>query len=193
MTIVVAVRKGGRTVLAADTMTSRGNERMPKENGAADKIVTAGATLIGGAGWTIYDTILRDHLARGRVPAFRSETEIYAYFVKFWRALHDRYSFVNDQPTEDKRPFADLDADFVVANAHGIFEVGPDMAVTRCERYVAIGSGAHYALGALQALWDTEPSADALARKACAAAICFDVHCGGDVVVRAVPGRRNRA
>ena len=186
MTIVVAVKKQNRVVMAADTMTSRGSERMPLENGVADKIVPAGKSLIGGAGWVIYDTILRDHLTRTGTPRLRDEAEIYRYFVRFWRTLRERYSYVNDQPTEEKQPFADLDADFVVANEHGIFEVGPDMAVVRCERYVAIGSGARYALGALHALWDAVHDAAELARRACEAAIAFDVHCGGKIELKAL-------
>jgi ATP-dependent HslUV protease subunit HslV len=182
MTIVVAVKKGNRVVMASDSMTSRGNERMPVENGTFQKIVRAGRTLIGGAGWTIYDTIMRDHLARSKPPRLANETDIYRFFVRFWRALRERYSYVNDQPVDEKRPFADLDSDFVVAGRKGIFEVGPDMAVVRCERYVAIGSGAHYALGALHALWDRIEDPEALAITACETAVCFDVHCGGKVV-----------
>ena len=182
MTIVVAVRKKNRIVMAADTMTSRGNERMPAENGEFAKIVRAGNVLIGGAGWTIYDTILRDYFQRTRAPRLSTEADIYRFFVRFWRTLRVRYSYVNDQPADEKRPFADLDSDFLVAGKRGIFEVGPDMAVVRCERYVAIGSGAHFALGALHALWDRIHDPHDLAVKACETAICFDVHCGGRIV-----------
>ena len=182
MTIVVAVRKKNRIVMAADTMTSRGNERMPLENGEFSKVVRVGGVLIGGAGWTIYDTILRDYLKRARAVRLSSEAEIYRFFVRFWRALRRQYTYVNDQPADDKRPFADLDADFVIAGKRGIFEVGPDMAVVRCERYIAIGSGAHYALGALHALWERIEDPIELATRACETAICFDVHCGGRIV-----------
>ena len=49
MSIIAAVRKGKRTVMAADTLTSRGNERMPESNTSMVKFVRIGRSLLGGA------------------------------------------------------------------------------------------------------------------------------------------------
>jgi ATP-dependent HslUV protease subunit HslV len=100
------------------------------------------------------------------------------------------YSFVNDQSAgDDKSPFADLDSAFLVVNANGIFHVTGQMAVTRFTRFDAIGSGASYALGALHAIYDGRLRADEIARRACAAAVHFDVSCGGEPDVFTVTAR----
>ncbi len=186
MSIVVAVQKGKNIVMAADTLTSRGNERMPEQNTSLVKFVRAGGSLLGGAGWTIYDNILRDYLKRTKVGRLQDEVAIYTFFVRFWEALKDRYTLVNDQGPEKDRAFADLEAEFLVANRSGLYEVAPDMGVTRCKRYVAIGSGAPYALGALQALYDRIDDPGELASEAVRTAMLFDVHCGGTVSLAAV-------
>jgi ATP-dependent protease HslVU (ClpYQ) peptidase subunit len=94
------------------------------------------------------------------------------------------YSFVNDQPMEDdKSPFADLDAAFLIANANGIFHVTGQMSVTRFRRYDAIGSGGPYALGALHTLYDENLRSDEIVRRGCAAAVHFDISCGGTLDV----------
>ena len=107
--------------------------------------------------------------------------------MRLWKDLRRRYSFVEDQVAEDDRsPFADLDSSFLIANKHGIFHVSGDMSVMAFQEYYAIGSGASYALGVLHALYPTERDAAVLARRACEAAIAFDVYCGGEIDVRRI-------
>jgi ATP-dependent HslUV protease subunit HslV len=90
------------------------------------------------------------------------------------------YSFVNDQPMDDdKSPFADLDASFLIVNAGGIFHVTGQMSITRFKRFDAIGSGGQYALGAMHALYDERLDAGEIARRGCAAGVHFDISCGG--------------
>jgi len=44
----------------------------------------------------------------------------------------------------------------------------------------------------LHALYATERDAAVLARRACEAAIAFDVYCGGEIDVRRIPVARRR-
>ena len=55
----------------------------------------------------------------------------------------------------------------------------------------AIGSGGNYALGALHAIYDGPPRlpAEEIARRACAAAVHFDLSCGGEQDVFTVNAR----
>jgi ATP-dependent protease HslVU (ClpYQ) peptidase subunit len=82
---------------------------------------------------------------------------------------------------DDKSPFADLDASFLIVNSGGIFHVTGQMSVTRFKRFDAIGSGGPYALGALHALYGETLGAEEIARRACAAAVHFDISCGGEI------------
>ena len=182
MSIAVAVRKQGKTVIAADTQESFGDRRVLRSNHRSTKILHVGSAYVAQTGWGIYENILADYLSKGPVPRLRNGKEIFAFFVRFWKQLRHKYSFVKDQvDSEDHSPFADLDASFLVVNRAGIFSIAGNMSVTEFKEYYAIGSGSSYALGALHALYPQRLTAEEIARQACEAATAFDIYCGGDL------------
>ena len=179
MSIVVAVRKNGRTVMAADSLNVFGQERIPVDNAKATKIRRVGPALMAVTGWSVYANILDDHLADQKVPRLGDEKEIFAFFLGLWKELQERYPLVNEQAHNKDSPFCDLDASFLVANSAGIYKVSQDVSVCRFDKYYAIGSGCVYALGALYQIYDHESDPTALARRAVETAIEFDIYCGG--------------
>ncbi len=181
MSIVVAVKKDGRTVMAADSLNVFGQERVPTDNSKATKIRTIGSALLAITGWSVYANILDDLLTDRDTPVLRDEKEIFAFFIELWRQLHERYPFVNDQAHTKDTPFGDLDASFLVANHNGIYKISQDSSVCRFDKYYAIGSGSVYALGALYQIYDKDHDAADLARRAVATAIEFDIYCGGEI------------
>jgi ATP-dependent HslUV protease subunit HslV len=192
MSIAVAVRKGNAIAVAADSQENFGDRKIVGPNHCASKIMPLGNSMLAMTGWGVYDNVFTDYLRAGRTPRFASEREIFVFFVKLWKDLRKRYSFVDDQvQDEDRSPFADLDSAFLIGNPYGIFHVSGDMSVMAFEEYYAIGSGASYALGVLHALHATERDATVLARRACEAAIAFDVYCGGEVNVRRIDVARS--
>ncbi len=202
MSIAVAVRKNGHIALCTDSQTTLGGERVPPENGVDRKYLRIGNAYLAATGWTLYNNILEDVLRRRRnQPRLDSEARIFGFFNELWQVLHDRYSFVKDQAREDDEgsPFGSLDSSFLVVCARGLFAVSADLAVTRYERYFAIGSAAPVSLGACHALYDGDADAPGIARRAVEAGIAHDIYCGGpvnEVLVReTVPrgGRRGAA
>jgi len=187
MSIVVAVSKGERTVMAADTQTSFGHEVLPPDNLSTTKIQRIGGAVLGRSGWGVYENILCDVLERGQPPALDDAQGIFGFFTQLWKVLHQRYAFVNDQSKRKDGPFGDLGGSFLVANANGIFYVAPNLGVTRFEKYYAIGTGADYSLGAMHQLYDREQDPASIARAAVSTAITFNVNCGGNVEVLEVP------
>jgi ATP-dependent protease HslVU (ClpYQ) peptidase subunit len=186
VSIVVAVKKGGRVAVAADTMHATGSRREHPDNVVQrSKLRRVGRSLIGGVGWTVYDNILDHYLAsQKRTPSLKDERAIFAFFLKFWRSLRDKYQVVNDQPDrEDHSPFCDLDSEFLVVNPRGIFHVASDLSVMQFQKYVAVGSGDRYAYGALHALYDSRQPAERIARQAAMAAVHYDQSCGGELEV----------
>jgi ATP-dependent HslUV protease subunit HslV len=181
MSIAVAVQKGKKTVVAADTLSSFGDQRIAGENLVTSKVRRVGSALVATTGWAVYENILADFLEGKRAPALRDEASIFAFFMKLWKALHERYPFVNDQSEERDTPFGDLAASFLIANRSGIYKVSSDTSVCRFRQYYAIGCGADYALGALHVLYGERGSARDVARRAVEASIAFDVHCGGEI------------
>jgi ATP-dependent protease HslVU (ClpYQ) peptidase subunit len=189
MSIVVAVHKNDRTVVAADTLASFGDaERVPPANASVHKVLRIGDAVVGGTGWAVYDDILRDFLSRHPAPSLTGEGEIFSFFMQLWKALHDEYSFVNDQAPGKDTPFGDLDSSFLIASSGGIFKVSSDMGITRFNQYYAIGCASDYALGAMYNLYPVEADPESIARRAVETAIAFDMHCGGEVEVLEVTG-----
>lgn len=189
MSIITAVIKDDRIAVAADSLVMFGDsERMPIEIATTKKIWRLGDVIMGGAGWALYDDILRDHMRTQPTPALSDEIGIFSFFNEFWKALHERYSLVNDQASGKDTPFGDLDSTFLIVNRNGIFKVSSDMGVTRLNRYYAIGSGSDYAMGAMRVLYDdTSGDASFIATRAVEIAIDFDISCGGPVHQLTIP------
>ncbi|PKL39228.1 MAG: hypothetical protein CVV44_10220 [Spirochaetae bacterium HGW-Spirochaetae-1] len=185
MSIVVAVKKQGKIIIAADSMISFGNTVIHEDNSPVNKIYRVGGTYIGTTGWSIYDNILNDYLQKQQDIDLESRNAIFSFFINFWKTMHNEYSFVNDQSEdEEKSPFADLDSEFLVVNRSGIFFVSSDMGVTQFKKFFAIGSGSSLALGALNVLYDLALSPEEIAKAAINTAIKFNDACGGRIIMK---------
>lgn len=181
MSIAVAVRTAEEIVLATDSKRTFGGGAVPAENLRDNKLRRIGNAYIATTGWGVYSNILDDYIGKNRRVQLHDSASIFTFFRNFWKALHQRYAFVNDQCSETDSPFGDLDASFLVAAQSGIFYVACDMSVTEFDQYYAVGSGAAYALGAMHALYGAKAGAETVARRAVAAASSLDIYCGGDV------------
>jgi ATP-dependent HslUV protease subunit HslV len=182
MTVAVAVRKKNKTVLVADSLVHFGGQRFPARDTRLNKIHRIGDSLIAWAGWSLYAEMLTAHLAASeRVPPLRSEAEVFAFFVGFWRAMQSNYTFVQSSTPQEGHPFANLESTFLLVNSSGIYRIAGDMDVTQFQQYSAIGSGSQYALGALRVLYEQALSAETIGRRAVQVGIDFDVYCGGRI------------
>jgi ATP-dependent protease HslVU (ClpYQ) peptidase subunit len=192
MSVAVAVRTGRSLALATDSMIHFGGEKVPTWNLADPKMRRVGNAWLAATGWTLYSNILDDWLGgRKRAPSLANAGAVFRFFNDLWGRLHDRYSFVKDQPDDHDSPFGDLDSTFLVISPGGLFHVASDLSVTTFERYFAIGSGAPTAMGAVHALASADPEADAsvLARAGVEAALTHDLYCGGPVNLQTVRAR----
>ena len=192
MSIIVAVQKNGRLAIAWDTMSSFGSTRCVNQAGPP-KVLRAGASFVGSAGFTVYRNLLDHYLALKKTPTLKDERSVFEFFVQFWREMHTQYHFVDDQPnSDDPSPFADLDAEFLVVNRYGIFCVQQILSVSRYERFCAIGSGASHAEGALQVLYQGDADAREIAESAVHVVLEFDAASGGAIEALDVAEQRGR-
>lgn len=181
MSIAIAVKKDRRIALGTDSQSTFGDRRVPA-NVVATKIQQVGAAYLASTGWGIYDDILNDYLSRTGAADLSSRPAVFAFFVAFWKELHEHYPFVKDQPEDGEHsPFGELDSSFLIVAPQGIFHVAGNMTVTEFARYYAIGSGCEYALGAASVLYGTEADSKTICCGAVETAIKFNVYCGGDV------------
>ena len=82
MSIIVAVTKDDRTVMAADSLTCFGDsQQIPARNIVTKKIRRLGDVVMGSAGWALYDSILRDYLHDRDAPELGDERQIFAFFL----------------------------------------------------------------------------------------------------------------
>ena len=187
MSIVVAVSKAGRTVMAADTQSNFGNRAVTPDNQTTPKIRAVGGALLGRDGWGVWDNILDDALGSAAPPPLGDAREIFGFFNGMWKLLRERYAWAGGHAKQKDSPFGDLGGSFLVASRGGIFYISPNLGVTRFEKYFAIGSGADLGLGALYQLHDREPDAERIARAAVETAIALNVNCGGPLQVLELP------
>jgi len=189
MSTIVAVEKNGHAAVACDTMFAVGSIR--SVNAARTKALRVGESVIAVAGFSVYFNILEHYFAESdTVPALQDEIAVFDFFLHFWRVLHDRYTYVNDQSDSGHpSPFADLDAEFLVVNPAGIFEVKEILSVSQHKRFCAIGSGNEHAEGALQILYDGDRSVSDIAKQAVLVAMEFDRASGGTVETYEIPSK----
>ncbi len=181
MSIIVAVKKRGKTVVAADTLYLTGSHKnYSDELVGRSKVRKVGSSVVGVTGWSIYLNIFDHFVEKQRIPALKNELVVFDFFLRFWRDLRERYTLVKDLRDNADCPFGDLDSSFLVVNRYGMFDVHGNMTVFQHRDFCAIGSGAPYAYGALHALYDDINSPKELAQRAVEAAIRFDDGCGGD-------------
>ena len=90
MTVAVAVQKGGRTVVAADSLVHFGGQRCPPDNCRFRKIHEFGSSLVVCAGWTLYTELLTAYCAQHGMPEIEGEAGVFDFFLQFWRSRDRR-------------------------------------------------------------------------------------------------------
>lgn len=192
MTVAVGVRRGGRVCMAVNGGTGMGDdEYYAHGNLVRHSHVALPGAVVTWSGASLVGTLLSWYVesAGRRVVAVRDESSLLRLFVGFWRFARERAHLVEDRPDErDEEGFACLPNTFMVATRDRLFTVSDNLSPAEFERYAAIGSGAAYALGAMDVLEAEAAGLDAegMATRAVRAAQTFDPSSGGEVIV--LPG-----
>lgn len=177
MTVIVAVRKNERAVIAADSAQSDGALLVPRHFYLNfTKLRRCGECWLGSSGWSAtadaLDSIVREH---GGELDFRSRAATFESARRIHRLLKEGY-FVETQ--EDKeQPVESSQIDVLILGPAGIFEFESYRSVSEYARYWAIGSGQGLALGAMHALYDRLDDPKEIARAAVEAACALDDSC----------------
>lgn len=177
MSIIVAVRKGAKTAMAADTAESDGSVMIPAMYLVNhSKVVRYGKVLVGIAGWAatadIFESLMRNH---GKSLNFDSRVAIFESALTMHKLLKEHYFL---ETTEDKeQPVESSQLSILFANPNGIFELESYRSVAEYTRFWAIGSGKPLALGAMHAVFERYNDPAAIARAGVAAACEFDEAC----------------
>lgn len=187
MSTVVVVRKNGAVCLAADSLTTFGEQKQSHEyDRHSDKIqaVDEGAmSIVGSAAHSlVIESVLRERRVRFDL---RDRLRIFESFRTLHAVLKDQY-FLNpkDDDNHDSDPYESSRIDALIANPDGIFGIYALREVYEYERFWAIGSGTEYALGAMHVAYATADGAEAVARAGIEAGAAFDTGSGLPMTAR---------
>jgi len=172
-TTILAVRKGGSTVIAGDGQVSMGQTIVKGNARKVRRIGNAGAVIAGFAGATADAFTLLERL-ESKLERFPNQLErACVELAKDWRT--DRYL----RRLEAMMAVADKDRSFTLTGTGDVLE--PDDGV------IGIGSGGNYALAAARALLAVEGlSAEEIARRAMKIAADICVYTNGNVIVESI-------
>src|SRR6202453_1311767 len=167
-TTILALRKGGQTVIAGDGQVTQGST-VVKGNARKVRTLAEGRVLAGFAGATADAFTLIERL-EGKLEQYPEQlARACVDLAKDWRT--DRYL----RRLEAMLLVADKGSIFTVTGVGDVLE--PDAGVA------AIGSGGNYALAAATALMDTDRSAEEVARRAMGIAADICVYTNRELVV----------
>ena len=170
-TTIVAVRKGGQTVIAGDGQVSMG-ATVVKGNARKVRRLAEGKVIAGFAGATADAFTLLDLLERKLEQYPGQLARACVELAKDWRT--DRYL----RRLEAMLICADASAVFTVTGVGDVLE--PEHGVT------AVGSGGPYALAAARALYDMDLGAEEIARRAMAIAADICVYTNANVTLESI-------
>jgi ATP-dependent protease HslVU (ClpYQ) peptidase subunit len=185
MTTIVAVRKNGIVSIAADTLTTFGNTRLPSAMDAShDKILHIEGNHIGICGSAAHHLVLANLL--GKIPnvQLNSKEAIFETFRKLHPILKEE-CFLN--PKEDEEdPYESSQITALIANASGLFGIFSMREVFEYTEFWAIGSGHEFALGAMQYTYSQMDNAADIACSGVEAGIAFDKNSAAPITLYSV-------
>lgn len=184
MSTVVAVSRHGCACLAADSLTSFGEQKQPPEyDRFSDKLQRVGNGAIGIVGSAAHALVIESVVQRRRVHLdLRDRMRIFESFRGLHAELKEHYFLNPKEGEEGTDPYESTRIDALIANPYGIFGVYALREVYEYRTFWAVGSGADYALGAMWRAWqDAEATAEQIARDGVLAGIEFDAGSGPPV------------
>ena len=186
MSSVVVVKKGGKAVIAADSLTTFGRTKFAKKyQKAAEKIHKFETSYIGIVGdaahSNVFETIIEKY---GDELSFDSRKHIFETYLNLHQILRDKFH-LNPNAGDDVA-YQSSQIDALIANQYGIFGMFEFREVHEFERFWAIGSGKPYALGAMFAVFDRMEDPEEIARVGVLASCEFDNACDVPIVVNSL-------
>jgi ATP-dependent protease HslVU (ClpYQ) peptidase subunit len=189
LTTIVVAKKNGHVAIAADSLTTFGDTRLPEPyKRVHDKILHVGASYIGVCGSSAHHLVLENVVSKTADLAFGSRAEIFETFRKLHPILKEQ-AFLNPKE-EDDDPYESSQITALIANDTGIYGVYSYREVFDYDRFWAVGSGRNFALGAMYAVWDRARSAEDVAKAGIAAGIEFDRSSAGPVELHTIKLKR---
>lgn len=189
MTIITAVKKDNEIAIACDTQSSSGNISLKstaeyKVNHI--KLIPYGDSLFGLSGSIAISQIFEDLLTQIEPVPLTSRSEIFRWLLSHQDTLKNKYYLKPDVPNDKQQPAESQGLHALLANPYGIFSLHRYREVVEYHKFWAIGSGSHFALGALDILYDQTLTASEIAQEAALTATKFSPTCAPPIHVETI-------
>ncbi len=183
MSIIVAVKKAGKVVIAADTLYSFGNMKVsPAYITKRSKIHRFGNSYIGLTGASATDNVFQHLIEKHKkILSFDNEEMIFKTLLEIHPILKDEY-FLNTDDGDDTT-YEPSKIEALIANPNGIFGIYERREVYEFEKFWAIGSGEEYALGSLFSTYNIIDKPEEIAELAVMASCEFDDGCASPLEI----------
>jgi ATP-dependent protease HslVU (ClpYQ) peptidase subunit len=189
MTTITVAKKGGQVAIAAESLTTFGDTRLPRNyKGEYDKILNVAGSWIGICGSSAHHLVVASALAKMEDVGLGSRMEVFETFRRLHPILKE-HAYLNPKEDEDD-PYESSQIVALIANESGIYGVYSYREVFEYDRFWAIGSGRNFALGSMFAVYNQLKNAAEIARAGVAAGIEFDTASSGPIVCHTIKLRR---
>src|SRR5438876_4250058 len=154
MSAIVVVKKAGKAVIAADSLTTFGHTKFGKKyQRNSEKIHKFESSYIGIVGDAAHSNVFENIVEKyADELSFNSRKHIFETYLYLHQLLKDKFH-LNPNVDEDVA-YQSSQIDALIANQHGIFGMFEFREVHEFEKFWAIGSGKGDALGAMYAAYD---------------------------------------
>lgn len=188
MTIITAVQKDDEIAIACDSQTTYGMTLKQTADYKVNhlKLISYGHSIFGLTGSTAISQIFEDLLASVDPVPLASRSEIFRWLLSHQNTLKNEYYLKPDLPGDKQQPTESQGLHALLVNPHGLFVVNCYRNVTECSKFWAIGSGANFALGALDILYQQNLTAGEIAREAALTATKFNPGCAPPIHVETI-------
>ncbi len=175
MSTIVVVRKDGKAVIAADTLTTWGNTKESAEYIINhEKILKYQDSYLGISGSATLHIAVQDFFTASKKDIkLNNLMDIFRFGLKLHKRLKKTYYLRPE--TADDDSFESFRGDILIANSNGIFGLSEYRFVQEYSKFYANGSGTEYSLGAMYAVYDNAgKSAEDIAKIGVMAGVEFD-------------------
>ena len=187
MTTVVVTKKSGIACIAADTLATYGDMQESAELIAnSDKLVRIGDAWVAPTGPASAQLVLKHFISTyEELPRLEDIDGIFDFLNVLQRALRDEY-FVQGEGGLHRRLRVHADGAAHRLTRGPVRRLSPALG-PGVHALLRVRIGAEYAMGAMDAAWETAVSAEELARIGVETAARFDVGTGLPLTLRTIP------
>ena len=177
MSSIVVVKKAGKAVIAADSLTTFGRTKFGKKyQRNPEKIHKFESSYIGLVGDAAHSNVFENIIDTfAKELRFDSRKHIFETYLKLHQILKDKFHLNPDAAEDVAYQSSQIDA--LIANENGIFGMFEFREVHEFEKFWAIGSGKPYALGAMYAVYDQLDDPEEIAKVGILGSCEFDNAC----------------